>query len=59
MQKKKRQKVQTLGDAVRMVAALGGHLGRKSDSPPGHQIMWRGYTILQNMCFGVELLDSG
>jgi len=58
-QKKKRQAVQTLGDAVRILAALGGHLGRKSDPPPGHQIMWQGYTILQNMCLGYSLLDSG
>jgi len=57
--KKKRQTVQTLGDAVRMVADLGGHLGRKNDPPPGHQIMWRGYAVLQHMCLGFSLIDSG
>jgi hypothetical protein len=36
-----------LGEAVRLVAALGGYLERKGDPPPGHQIMWRGYAKLQ------------
>lgn len=44
-----------LGDAVRLVARLGGYLGRKNDPPPGHQIMWQGYTVLQMMCLGFSL----
>ena len=28
-----------LGDAVRLVANLGGYLGRANDPPPGHQLM--------------------
>ncbi len=35
-----------LGEFVRMVASLGGHLGRKGDGPPGPQTMWQG---LQSM----------
>jgi hypothetical protein len=44
-----------LGDAVRLVATLGGYLGRKSDPPPGHQLMWQGYAALQLMCLGFML----
>jgi len=47
-----------LGDAVKLVARIGGHLGRKNDPPPGHQIMWVGYTALQHMCMGFELADG-
>ena len=51
-----------LGDAVLLVARLGGYLGRANDPPPGHQLMWRGYANLQMMCagfmLGVESLDE-
>ncbi len=51
-----------LGEAVQLVAALGGYLGRKKDPPPGHQIMWRGYANLQLLCDGYLLgrnVDTG
>ena len=35
-----------LGDAMNLVARLGGHRARKHDSDPGHQVMWRGQTML-------------
>ena len=55
--KKKRLKQPfLLGDAVRLVAKLGGYLGRKSDPPPGHQIIWQGYTLLRAMSMGFALL---
>ena len=44
-----------LGDAVRLVARLGGYLGRNNDPPPGHQVMWKGYTVLQMLCLGFSL----
>jgi hypothetical protein len=44
-----------LGQAVRLVASLGGYLGRAADPPPGHQLMWQGYTYLQMMCMGFAL----
>ncbi len=44
-----------LGDAVRIVAKLGGYLGRKSDGPPGHQAMWEGFILLHGMCSGYVL----
>ena len=47
-----------LNDAVRLVAKLGGYLGRKNDPPPGHQIIWQGYSMLQPMCMGFSLLQE-
>ena len=44
-----------LGDAVRLVARLGGYLGRNNDPPPGHQLMWQGYTVLKTLCEGFSL----
>lgn len=35
-----------LGEFVRMVASLGGHLGRKGDGPPGAQTMWQGVQAM-------------
>ena len=32
----------TLGEFLRLVAGLGGYLGRKHDGPPGPEVMWRG-----------------
>jgi len=32
----------TLGEVAKIVAVLGGHLGRKSDGQPGAEAMWRG-----------------
>jgi len=29
-----------------MVGQIGGHLGRKSDGPPGTQTLWRGLQRL-------------
>ena len=47
-----------LGSMVKLVAKIGGYLGRSSDPPPGHQVMWNGYAQLQLMCEGF-LLRSG
>ena len=44
-----------LGDAVRLVARLGGYQARKSDPPPGHQVIWIGYSMLRFMGIGYLL----
>jgi hypothetical protein len=49
----------SLKDAVWIVAAMGGYLRRKSDPPPGHELLWRGYTQLRSFSFGYSLHDSG
>lgn len=41
-----------------MVAKIGGYLGRKRDGPPGHQLMWQGYSQLRLMCEGFALRDT-
>ena len=46
-----------LGDAVGLVARLGGWLGRTRD-PPGAQLLWHGYTQLVAMTFAFELRDE-
>ena len=38
----------SLGEAVQLVARLGGYLNRKHDGPPGHQIIWDGYARLSS-----------
>ena len=43
---------------MRLVANIGGYLGRSSDQPPGHQLMWQGYSRLQLVCEGFALRDS-
>ena len=35
-----------LGRAVLLMAMLGGSQNRKNDGPPGHKIIWRGYSYL-------------
>jgi hypothetical protein len=47
-----------LGDAVILVAKIGGYLGRANDPPPGHQLLWQGYNKFQLMCFGFALLED-
>jgi hypothetical protein len=37
---------------IRMVAALGGFLGRKNDGEPGATTLWRGLVYLESMLFG-------
>ena len=46
-----------LRDAVRLVARIGGYLGRAGDSEPGHELMWRGYAQLQMLCEGFDLKE--
>ena len=46
-----------LGEAVELLARLGGWLGRTRD-PPGAQLMWHGYTRLAAMTFAFELRDE-
>ncbi len=41
-----------LGDAVRLVAHLGGYRDRKHDPEPGNQIMWHGQSRLSSAALG-------
>ena len=44
----------TLEQAVKWIARLGGHLGRKSDGPPGVKTVWLGY---QRICDAANVLS--
>lgn len=37
----------TMGNAIRMLAKMGGFLGRKRDGHPGLQVIWRGMLKLE------------
>ena len=37
----------SLREAINMVGSMGGHLGRRSDGPPGTQTLWRGLQRLE------------
>ena len=37
---------ESLGQALLLVARLGGYRNRKSGGPPGHQTVWEGYARL-------------
>jgi hypothetical protein len=43
------QEPPTMREAMRMVAMLGGFLGRKSDGNPGTQVTWRGLERLTDI----------
>lgn len=58
MQKKGLKPPVLLGEAVQLIAKMGGYLGRKKDPPPGHQVVWRGYAALQLLCAGFLLLEN-
>lgn len=45
----------TMKEAVAKIAALGGHLGRKSDAKPGMMAMWRGWLRLEA---GADMLHA-
>lgn len=53
----------TIHQAVIATAKLGGHLARKSDSPPGIKSLWVGFRALQylveGMLLGRAMVDQG
>jgi hypothetical protein len=50
------EKPPSLHDAVRMIATLGGFLGRKSDGEPGVKTIWRGLRRLHDIAATWQLL---
>ena len=45
----------SLREAIRMIAKLGGFLGRKCDGEPGTETLWRGLLRLDGMTEGWRL----
>ena len=48
----------TLYEAIRMIAKLGGFIGRKSDGEPGTETFWRGLLRLDGMTEGWRLASG-
>jgi len=48
----------TVGEAVNLIAKLGGHLGRKGDGPPGAEVLWRGIFKLRIITEAWEVLNQ-
>jgi Transposase DNA-binding/Transposase Tn5 dimerisation domain len=48
----------SLAEFWRRVARLGGHLGRKSDGPPGWRTLWKGWRLLSTLTEGARLALS-
>lgn len=51
-------------EAIKLIAKLGGYIGRNQDHPPGIISLWRGWTRLMNMVndykilVGVEAIET-
>jgi hypothetical protein len=52
------QQPPTLREAVAWIGRLGGHLGRKSDGPPGLKTVWRGYQRLMDFVKMYNVLQA-
>ena len=48
----------TVGEAVTLIARLGGYLARKCDGPPGTLALWRGWKRLSDLSEGWRLAQS-
>jgi len=53
--KKPPKKVPPLNAVVRLIAQLGGFLGRKHDGEPGAKTLWRGMQQLSNFIQGLHM----
>jgi hypothetical protein len=52
------RKPPSLQQAVMWIGKLGGHLGRKSDGPPGLKTVWQGYQQLCHAASVYELMTQ-
>jgi hypothetical protein len=43
-----------LKDFIRMIAMLGGYIGRNNDPPPGPKVMWKGMTRMSDFSMAWE-----
>lgn len=49
--------IPSIREITRMLASMGGFLGRKGDGEPGVKTIWEGYTKLLNYIEAAETLD--
>ena len=48
----------SLREGIRLIASLGGFLGRKGDGEPGVKTLWRGWQRLKDMSIGWQKRDE-
>jgi hypothetical protein len=48
----------TLSEFIKIVGKLGGHLGRKSDGPPGPKAMWQGMARVRDFACAWQMFHS-
>ena len=48
----------TINNAVRMLAKIGGFLGRKADGDPGVKVIWRGLRLLEGAVEMFRILNG-
>jgi len=56
--KKPPKQAPTIRAMIRMIASLGGFLGRKGDGEPGIKSLWQGLERCQGMLLGAEALQA-
>src|SRR3989338_2495403 len=56
--KKPPQKAPKLNVMIKMIASLGGYLGRKHDSEPGPQVMWLGIQRMRDFAIAWEIFPG-
>jgi hypothetical protein len=53
------EKPPTLNQVIRMIASLGGFLGRKSDGEPGAKTLWIGMQRVMDAVITIQILRDG
>jgi hypothetical protein len=48
----------TLSSYLTQIARLGGYLARASDPPPGHTVMWRGWSRFMDVKLGAAIANA-
>lgn len=56
--KKPPSKAPSLNIIIRMIASLGGYLGRKHDAEPGPQVMWIGMQRMRDFALAWEVFPG-
>jgi len=52
------EKKPSLGELILLIAKQGGYIGRKSDGPPGPQVMWIGLVCLKNFATAWKAFEA-
>ena len=52
------KRLPTLNETIRMIAGLGGFLGRKGDGSPGVKVLWRGFRHLNDITMTYLLMKD-